>query len=63
MYFQGVTCTMGARAWSKSVEGYVNVVKRYGLGLFGPNITGIIEKSIKTFKIPNLYVINVLSVM
>ncbi len=41
MYFQGVTCTMGARTWSKSVEGYVNVVNQYGLGIFGPNITGI----------------------
>jgi hypothetical protein len=40
-YFQGVTCTMGARACSKSVEGYVNVLKRYGLGIFGRNITGI----------------------
>ena len=40
-YFQGVTCTMGARACSKSVEGYVNVLKRYELGIFGRNITGI----------------------
>ena len=40
-YLQGVTCTMGAQGCFKSVDGYLNVLKRYGLGIFGRNITGI----------------------